>query len=95
MDTPLVNGVAYPFLKVGRHAYRFRILNASDDRTLNLQLYYAKTNAPMWKANGTLNNANAGEVPMVAAAVARACPRAGPPTVVTAAYRVRRPPGRA
>ncbi len=46
MDTPLVNGVTYPFLKVGRHAYRFRILNASDDRTLNLQLYYAKPTPP-------------------------------------------------
>jgi len=57
----------YPFLNVQRKAYRFRILNASDDRTLNLQLYYAKSNAPMWKANGTLNNANAGEVPMVPA----------------------------
>jgi FtsP/CotA-like multicopper oxidase with cupredoxin domain len=67
MDTPLVNGAAYPFLKVQRKAYRFRILNASDDRTLNLQLYYAKSNAPMWNANGTLNNANAGEVPMVPA----------------------------
>ena len=31
-----------PLPNVGRHAYRFRILNASDDR-LNLQLYYAKT----------------------------------------------------
>jgi FtsP/CotA-like multicopper oxidase with cupredoxin domain len=78
MDTPLVNGVAYPFLNVGRHAYRFRILNASDDRTLNLQLYYAKTNAPMWKANGTLNNANAGEVPMVAAAVGKGLPASWP-----------------
>ena len=67
MDTATVNGVAYPFLNVQRKAYRFRILNASDDRTLNLQLYYAKSNAPMWKANGTLNNANAGEVPMVPA----------------------------
>ena len=26
-------------------AYRFRILNASNDRTYNLQLYYAKSNA--------------------------------------------------
>ena len=67
MDTPIVNGTAYPFLKVQRKAYRFRILNASDDRMLNLQLYYAKSNAPMWNANGTLNNANAGEVPMVPA----------------------------
>jgi FtsP/CotA-like multicopper oxidase with cupredoxin domain len=78
MDTSLVNGVAYPFLKVGRHAYRFRILNASDDRTLNLQLYYAKTNAPMWNANGKLNNANAGEVPMVAAAAGAGLPSRWP-----------------
>jgi FtsP/CotA-like multicopper oxidase with cupredoxin domain len=67
MDTPLVNGTAYPYLNVDRKAYRFRILNASNDRTLNLQLYYAKSNAPMWNGNGTLNDANAGEVPMVAA----------------------------
>ncbi len=67
MDTPLVNGTAYPYLKVQPKAYRFRILNASNDRTLNLQLYYAKSNATMWNADGTLNNADAGEVPMVAA----------------------------
>lgn len=41
MDTPLVNGTAYPVLQVSRRAYRFRILNASNDRSLNLQLYYA------------------------------------------------------
>lgn len=41
MDTPLVNGTAYPYLKVKRQAYRFRILNACNDRSLNLQLYYA------------------------------------------------------
>ena len=40
MDTPVVNGAAYPVLPVERKAYRFRILNACDDRTLNLQLYY-------------------------------------------------------
>jgi hypothetical protein len=40
MDTPLVNGTAYPYLQVQRQAYRFRILNACNDRTLNLQLYY-------------------------------------------------------
>jgi FtsP/CotA-like multicopper oxidase with cupredoxin domain len=78
MDTPLVNGVAYPYLKVGRHAYRFRILNASDDRTLDLQLYYAKSNAPMWNSNGTLNSANAGEVPMVAAAAGSGLPARWP-----------------
>lgn len=41
MDTPVVNGTAYPYLNVKRHAYRFRILNASNDRFWNLQLYYA------------------------------------------------------
>ena len=44
MDTPLVNGTPYPVLKVERKAYRFRILNASNDRFLNLQLYYADKN---------------------------------------------------
>ena len=40
-DTMLVNGTAYPYVKVGRQAYRLRILNACADRQLNLQLYYA------------------------------------------------------
>ena len=39
-DTMLVNGTAYPYVKVGRKAYRLRILNACGDRSLNLQLYY-------------------------------------------------------
>ena len=43
MDTPVVNGTAYPMLPVQRKAYRFRILNAANDRFLNLQLYYADT----------------------------------------------------
>jgi FtsP/CotA-like multicopper oxidase with cupredoxin domain len=41
MDTPIVNGVAYPYLEVQPQAYRFRILNAADDRFLNLQWYLA------------------------------------------------------
>jgi FtsP/CotA-like multicopper oxidase with cupredoxin domain len=43
MDTPLVNGTAYPVLHVAPAAYRFRILSAGNDRTLNLGLYYAAT----------------------------------------------------
>jgi FtsP/CotA-like multicopper oxidase with cupredoxin domain len=39
MDTPLVNGKAYPVLHVAPAAYRFRILSAGNDRSLNLQLY--------------------------------------------------------
>jgi FtsP/CotA-like multicopper oxidase with cupredoxin domain len=41
MDTPLVNGTAYPYLEVLPKAYRFRILNAANDRFFNLQLYVA------------------------------------------------------
>ncbi|MCP8968583.1 fibronectin type III domain-containing protein [Ectobacillus ponti] len=67
MDTPVVNGTAYPYVDVQPKAYRFRILNASNDRTWNLQLYKAKSNASMWNASGTLNDADAGEVNMVPA----------------------------
>ncbi|NLV31241.1 MAG: multicopper oxidase domain-containing protein [Acidobacteria bacterium] len=40
-DTMLVNGTPYPFLEVEPKAYRFRVLNASNDRFVNLQLYVA------------------------------------------------------
>jgi len=40
MDTPVVNGTAYPYIIVQPKAYRFRILNACNDRHLNLQVYY-------------------------------------------------------
>ena len=69
MDTMLVNGTAYPYLKVSRKAYRFRILNASNDRTLNLQIYFAKSNkATKQYGNGRpkLQKAS-GDVKMVAA----------------------------
>ena len=69
MDTPLVNGTAYPYMKVGRKAYRFRILNASNDRFLNLQLYYAKSNtidSTDASGNPTLQK-DSGEVKMVPA----------------------------
>jgi FtsP/CotA-like multicopper oxidase with cupredoxin domain len=42
MDTPLVNGTAYPKLDLDPAAYRFQILSAGNDRTLNLQLYVAE-----------------------------------------------------
>ncbi len=67
MDTPLVNGTAYPYLTVGQKAYRFQILNASNDRTWNLQLYCASSNGQMWDSNGKLVNPGAGEVTMVPA----------------------------
>ena len=52
VDTPLVNGNAYPYLQVGEQAYRFRILNAANDRMLNLQLYYASTPGPIVAFSG-------------------------------------------
>ncbi len=68
MDTPLVNGTPYPFLNLNRQAYRFRILNAANDRFFNLQLYCAKSNGTMWDpGSGALLDANAGEVNMVPA----------------------------
>jgi FtsP/CotA-like multicopper oxidase with cupredoxin domain len=68
MDTPLVNGTAYPYLNVQPKPYRFRILNACNDRMLNLQLYAAESNNPMWDAGtGALLDPNAGEVNMVPA----------------------------
>jgi len=41
MDTPLVNGTAYPALNLLPQAYRFRILSAGNDRSLNLSLFVA------------------------------------------------------
>jgi len=53
MDTPIVNGTAYPFLEVEPKAYRFRILNACNDRFLNLQLYQAYDPATLTVGTGT------------------------------------------
>ena len=43
MDTMTVNGAVYPHLDVLPDSYRWRLLNASDDRMLNLGLYIAQT----------------------------------------------------
>ncbi|MBI5034042.1 MAG: multicopper oxidase domain-containing protein [Chloroflexi bacterium] len=53
MDTPVVNGTAYPYLQVDPKAYRFRILNAADDRFWNLQLYVA--DSTVTSADGRTN----------------------------------------
>jgi FtsP/CotA-like multicopper oxidase with cupredoxin domain len=41
LDTPVVNGVAYPVLHVAAAAYRFKILSAGNDRSLNLSWFVA------------------------------------------------------
>jgi len=43
-DTPLVNGTAYPVLKVDPKQYRLRILSVGNDRILNLALVVAASN---------------------------------------------------
>ena len=79
VDTMLVNGTVYPYLDVTRQAYRFRILNASNDRFINLQLYCAKSNGTMWDlTSNTLLNADAGEVKMVPAVATKGFPATWP-----------------
>jgi hypothetical protein len=41
MDTPVVNGKAYPVLHVSPEAYRFKILSAGNDRSWNLSWFVA------------------------------------------------------
>lgn len=43
-DTPLVNGTAYPTVELQPKTYRLRVLNAANDRFMNLQLYQADPN---------------------------------------------------
>ena len=45
-DSVLVNGTAFPSLTVDPRAYRFRILNAANDRFFSLGLYIADQNQP-------------------------------------------------
>jgi spore coat protein A, manganese oxidase len=39
-DTPVINGAAYPYLEVQPRRYRFVLLNASQARFFNLNLFY-------------------------------------------------------
>ncbi|HEX6669443.1 MAG TPA: hypothetical protein VF061_07780, partial [Gemmatimonadales bacterium] len=40
-DTPVVNGAAYPTITLDPKPYRFRVLNAANDRFFNLSIYKA------------------------------------------------------
>jgi FtsP/CotA-like multicopper oxidase with cupredoxin domain len=53
MDTPLVNGVAYPSLSVDPKAYRFKILNGANDRFFNLSIFVANEDSSVFKVNVT------------------------------------------
>jgi len=76
MDTPVVNGKAYPTITVDPQKYQLRILNAANDRFWNLSLWVAadKTSATTAGAvgattlctdNATVLPANCTEVKMV------------------------------
>lgn len=56
MDTPVVNGVAYPVLHVAPAAYRFKILSAGNDRSWNLSWFLA---------DSTQNNTEVAMLPAV------------------------------
>jgi spore coat protein A len=45
-DTPVINGAAYPFLQVQPRRYRFVILNGSQARFFNLNLFYESSLTP-------------------------------------------------
>ena len=45
-DTPVVNGTAYPTTTVDPKAYRFRILNAANDRFWNLSVVRGRPDGP-------------------------------------------------
>jgi FtsP/CotA-like multicopper oxidase with cupredoxin domain len=68
-DTILVNGTPYPKATLPPSPVRFRVLNGSNDRMVNLQLYYAVDNATgvVCKGGNTFTTANCTEVSMVPA----------------------------
>jgi len=63
MDTPVINGTAYPAVTVQPRSYRLRILNAAHDRFFNLQFYVADNTV----AAGCPTCVSATEVKMVPA----------------------------
>jgi FtsP/CotA-like multicopper oxidase with cupredoxin domain len=52
LDTPIVNGTAYPTVTIDPVRYRFQILNAANDRYWNLAFFEAYTD-PLAPAPGT------------------------------------------
>ena len=82
LDTMLVNGTAYPKLSVPAGPVRFRILNASHDRFLNLQMYRGVNKVgytnPTLALDFTGGAANLTEVAMVPASYNAAYPAGWP-----------------
>jgi FtsP/CotA-like multicopper oxidase with cupredoxin domain len=73
-DTPVINGTAYPYIEVDPKPYRFRILNAANDRFWNLMLFKADTDPAVISVDGrTLT-----EVKMLPAVINPAFPEGWP-----------------
>jgi FtsP/CotA-like multicopper oxidase with cupredoxin domain/fibronectin type 3 domain-containing protein len=51
-DTPIVNGTAYPTVTLEPKTYRFRMLNAANDRFFNFQWYVADATTANTELNG-------------------------------------------
>jgi FtsP/CotA-like multicopper oxidase with cupredoxin domain len=60
VDTPIVNGTAYPYLNVQPTTYRMRILNAANDRYFNLQMYVATSTTNAIVGSISLTSAGGG-----------------------------------
>ena len=58
MDTPVINGVAYPVLNVEPKAYRVRFLNGANDRYFNISLWQAATSASATDSSGKATATN-------------------------------------
>jgi FtsP/CotA-like multicopper oxidase with cupredoxin domain len=83
MDTPMVNGMAYPYVQVDPKPYRLRILNAANDRSLNLSLYQAfdQTGLLPTTGNNTFTSDPGALTPVCTAPTA--APAAGQPQTCT------------
>ena len=83
-DVMTVNGVTYPVAKFGRKVYRLQLLNGSNERTLNLSLYFAKsTNSDSTLTNHSATHCTGNLWANSATDVAPACADAGEISLVT------------
>jgi FtsP/CotA-like multicopper oxidase with cupredoxin domain len=71
-DTPIVNGTAYPTTNLEPKTYRFRVLNAANDRSFNLQWYVADPTTASTSLNAAGQAIGGTEVALKAAQVAAA-----------------------
>ncbi|MCJ7551427.1 MAG: multicopper oxidase domain-containing protein [Anaerolineae bacterium] len=71
-DTPIVNGTAYPTVTLDPQSYRFRVLNAANDRFWNLQWYVADPSTASADLNGYGDPIGGTEVALNAAELAAA-----------------------